>query len=1802
MSRNLTISYRALLLASVAGTAIGGIAQGQTVTNSTAVSGPTASFILSGGTSFVNTSSGSVTLTSGAAPGNAAVIAGTPGTVPSINNAGLITAAGARGIGLHVTSGGSVGTITNSGAVTATNAGPGGTAIVVDSASNVGTLANSGSILAFGNVGTTAFISSAVSIDATSSISAITNSVSASIQTTGTGGVAVNIGGGVGTLTNAGTILSGVISSGTIYGVANGIAVNVAGGATLGGLVNTGGIFATGTSAVAVDVFGSVGSITNSGTILGSADSGSTSGAVRIETTGSVTSITNNAGGTISSATAGGAVDIAGTAGTVTNNGLLSTSGGTNNAAVYVEGSGTAGSLINGPTGTILANTQAGYAVEVSGLLTSGTNSGTIQSTGNGGYGVYVDFGTVPTFTNAAGGLISATGSAFAIGNTVGTLVNAGTITSPTGTGLAILGGTLTSFVNSGLVSAGGPDGIAVNVSAGAITTFSNQTGGTITGSGTAIAIGGVVGPITNAGTIISATGTAISIGAGGLVTSGITNSAGGLISGTVAIDNSANITPLSITNAGSINGAILFGTGGDSLAITGGAITGNIVGQSGSGGSISVNLASNGTFVAGNTISAIDAFTVNSGTLANTGSILGALTLAGGGIVNSGLINSGTSVSAISVTGTTTLSNSGSIIAPSGTAITLAPGALITGGITNTAGGLIQGGPANGSGIAIDNSANTVAQTINNAGRIVGGIRFGTGADVLNINGAGTVVGNVTGQFSGTVNFNPGSGSTYALSNTFNNIANGSIVSGSLNDTAAGSISATGTALSVSNSIGSILNSGLVSGGVTGISVNTGGTVAGGITNTVSASITSAGAAPGAAIYVAGSVSSISNAGLVQMTNANSSSAIRVTGGVVNSLTNSATGTIQSTGSSQVGVLVQAAGSLGTLTNAGTIQSFGLASAAIRVTGSGSVDQLITNSGLIQTTNANGGNAISVDTGGSVGTIANQSGGRLLTSGTSSAAVSIYANVGTLSNAGQIEAAGAQNTPAIYVQTGGSVTTIANLGTGLIYTLGSSAAALRVDGIVNTITNAATFQTSGSGSAAIYIPGSVTTITNSGLIQDAGSSGGGGLSVATGGTVGSVSNTGTIMTLGSIAGINVGAGGTIGSVSNTGSILATNGTGILITPTGAITGGITNTATGLIQGGPANGSGVAINNSGNANALTISNAGSIVGGIKLGTGGDVLNITGGGTVTGTITGQSSGTLNFNTTGTYALANPIVSVGTVNVDAGALLSLGAIATSVSGASVFNVASAATVNWNGGTVGATTFTNSGLLNIGSTTATLTGSYTQTSTGQLELTILNTATHGLLAISNTASVVGTAGGIIVNVPTADALALIGKSITIASSSSLTVSQASSLTATSTDNYIFFNVSEVGNNIVLTGTVPLASVLGIVGSPGDTGATDGLSGLGLQNVQNVRVALNGLLANLSATGDLTDVAHILNTLNALSPTGQAELLRQLEPNLILNTEALLNAALAVNGGATTSINNRLIAARATSGMAAGDEVGRGFDAWVQPYGSFETQDTAQGVDGFKVNSYGAAFGLDTMVRPDLRLGMAFGFGNADIEYNGNLSGNTASVWNAQLAAYGTWFQDGFYVDGVLGGGLNWYSTHENQSALGYTRTGNFNGTQFNAKLGAGYNWAAPSGLIVTPALSLQETHISMDAYTTSGAGVLNVHVNSNSADILQSKLGARVAYPMTGYGTYTFTPEIHAYYLHNFGSDQTTMTSAFTGGGPAFNTTSPSRDRNIYNIGLGLTVAQIGPMALSGVYDYAGGATSHEHLFFFRFKTEF
>ena len=147
---------------------------------------------------------------------------------------------------------------------------------------------------------------------------------------------------------------------------------------------------------------------------------------------------------------------------------------------------------------------------------------------------------------------------------------------------------------------------------------------------------------------------------------------------------------------------------------------------------------------------------------------------------------------------------------------------------------------------------------------------------------------------------------------------------------------------------------------------------------------------------------------------------------------------------------------------------------------------------------------------------------------------------------------------------------------------------------------------------------------------------------------------------------------GSMRSITNSGKIISETGTAIYLGAKGAITDGITNTATGVIQGGPADGSGKAIDASVSTANLTINNAGTIVGQILFGSGTDTLNITGG-SITGNVSGNSKDTVNFDLgTGSFTTAGKFVSIGTINANSGTTT----LAQAVTGASAFNIKSGA----------------------------------------------------------------------------------------------------------------------------------------------------------------------------------------------------------------------------------------------------------------------------------------------------------------------------------------------------------------------------------------------------------------------------------------------------------------------------------------------------------------------------------------------
>ena len=986
----------------------------------------------------------------------------------------------------------------------------------------------------------------------------------------------------------------------------------------------------------------------------------------------------------------------------------------------------------------------------------------------------------------------------------------------------------------------------------------------------------------------------------------------------------------------------------------------------------------------------------------------------------------------------------------------------------------------------------------------------------------------------------------------------------------------------------------------------------------------------------VAGVVSpSLSNSGLIQASGGGV--VLRLTtGGSLNLVTNA--GTISETGGglSQIGLLIDAGGTIGVLNNLNTGSIVTAGGVALIVFG-----QLgtLSNSGIIGSQTGSGQIGIVLGSGATVTSIANNAGGQILAGAASGRAVVVYNSVGTITNAagGTIAATGS-NSFGVFLS-GGSVASMTNAGVmqangsygagiGLLSssTIGSlsNTGTIQANGYqgygikmrasaITSLTNTGTIQANGNygtGILAQYstigslsnagtiqangyqgvgismINSTITALSNTGLIQAGGNYSAGVKLI--GDSIGTLTNSGTIQAKGFYtAGIYIGSE-TIGSVVNSGAILATDPSGTAIRVSGGTLASIVNNAGGIIQGGS-----VAIDNAGGVGPLAIVNAGQIVGDIRFGSQADSLTINGGGTVAGNILGQggSGASVTFNTAVPYVLGNTINNVDNIAVQSGtlAIQQFGSVTTPISNALAFNIGTGGAVRLNSGTVQAAAFVNQGLLDVGTGTPIIAGALTQTATGRFGVGITGPA-NGKLTITGAAAL---AGGVVVSAPTvaAQAVGLFGQTFTVLSAASLTASLVGSTTTSATPGpAVVFTVGQSGNNLTLTGKAnPITALVPVSGS---------------FNLSQIESGLDGLLKLLLTSNDLVNYAKVIApfTGGTFTTAQQQSILTKLEASLIGSNQVALSSILSLEGPATAALTGRQTAARETNGMSAGDDIGRGYQVWVQPFASFQTQNATGGVDGSTSNSYGMVAGADTLVRPDLRVGLALTIGNTDIAYSGNLSGNKGTVLTTQLALYATWYQGHWFVDGAAGGGINWYTTHESAPAFGGNREAEFSGTHLTARVGTGYDWMVNSQLTITPYASIQDTHFNLDGYTTHGLGLLDLKVSNKAFDALQSRIGAKAAYTFAR-GGYTFTPELHSYYLHNFGADQRLTTSeSFVGGGPTFSTIGPARDRDVWNVGLGLTMAKIGRVTLTGTYDYLGGSTSSDHQVSARFKTDF
>jgi len=263
-----------------------------------------------------------------------------------------------------------------------------------------------------------------------------------------------------------------------------------------------------------------------------------------------------------------------------------------------------------------------------------------------------------------------------------------------------------------------------------------------------------------------------------------------------------------------------------------------------------------------------------------------------------------------------------------------------------------------------------------------------------------------------------------------------------------------------------------------------------------------------------------------------------------------------------------------------------------------------------------------------------------------------------------------------------------------------------------------------------------------------------------------------------------------------------------------------------------------------------------------------------------------------------------------------------------------------------------------------------------------------------------------------------------------------------------------------------------------------------------------------------------------------------------------------------------------------------------WLRSFGYFGDQGTRGAFAGYDSRVLGVMAGYDMPIGIagdqgfDTRAGLGLGYARTNIDgkvYDTSVNANTYQATAYLATERGPWFLNG-------SASMAWdeYSGKRNIRFPGVNRTANsdYSGQHYTLFATTGLHLLAQD-FTVTPLASLQYTRVNVGSYTETGAGSVNLNVDSRGYDFLESGLGVRVARPFHDQGR-TFVPEVHARWFHDFINPALKNTARFTGiNAVSFTTPSLKTSDDTYNVGGGVTLlsceCSATKWAVEGVYDY-------------------
>jgi outer membrane autotransporter protein len=270
---------------------------------------------------------------------------------------------------------------------------------------------------------------------------------------------------------------------------------------------------------------------------------------------------------------------------------------------------------------------------------------------------------------------------------------------------------------------------------------------------------------------------------------------------------------------------------------------------------------------------------------------------------------------------------------------------------------------------------------------------------------------------------------------------------------------------------------------------------------------------------------------------------------------------------------------------------------------------------------------------------------------------------------------------------------------------------------------------------------------------------------------------------------------------------------------------------------------------------------------------------------------------------------------------------------------------------------------------------------------------------------------------------------------------------------------------------------------------------------------------------------------------------------------------------------------------------DIDKPWGVWASGYGQVGQLDGDGNSHRLDETIGGGSVGADYKLTPALRVGAGLGYGGTTFSLDDG--GGRAEVDHTQFALYADYTMGPAYLDGTVGFAYGDGTTRRNVSLPGALAqaAGHVTDTQVLGSVEAGYGLGL-GATTVTPFAGLSLASADQNAFTETGAGVLDLHVAKQSQSSVRSMLGSRLTADMA-LGSQTITTDASVGWAHEFAPTDRGTDAAFVGAPSAgFQVAGVKVPGNSALIGVGIATTVFADTSVYLHYDgsLAAGANTN------------